>query len=357
MSRFMCADLAALEPYVPGEQPQDKKYIKLNTNESPFPPAEGVKRAVCERADMLNLYSDPVCTVFRRAAAERYGLGVENVSPGNGSDENLLHIFYAFLRDKGVAFPDVTYGFYKVLCGALGIEYKIVPLKADFSVNVGDYASISTPVCIANPNAQTGIYLPPEEVEKLVLQNTARLVIIDEAYIDFGGQSCAPLVNKYDNLIVVQTLSKSRSLAGARAGVSFACEALTADIEKVRCSLNPYNINSMTMYAAAAALKDVPYFEKCTREVQSVREYAATTLKNYGFYVLPSLSNFLMAKAEGVSGQKLYEKLKERGILVRHFSDERIKDFIRVSIGTRAQTEQFLHAAIEIVREELHENG
>ena len=352
MSRFLCAELAALKPYVPGEQPQDKKYIKLNTNESPFPPAEEVALAVARREKSLNLYSDPDCRALKSAAAALYGLDEGCVSPGNGSDENLAHIFAAFLKDKGVAFPDVTYGFYAVLCSALGIRRTVVPLRKDFSVDVADYASVTCPVCLANPNAQTGICLPLRDIEKLVLQNRQRLVIIDEAYIDFGGQSCAPLVKKYDNLIVVQTMSKSRSLAGARVGFCFACPEVAADVERVRCSLNPYNVNSMSIYAAVAALGARAYFEECVQSVISVRGYTAERLKGMGFEVLPSSANFLMAKRAGTGGHALYEKLKERGILVRHFAEGRISDFIRVSIGTRAQMDRFLGAVRDILGEE-----
>ena len=357
MSRFLSKDLACLEPYVPGEQPQDKRYIKLNTNESPFPPAEGVAESAYLQAEQLNLYSDPSGAPLKKAAAGIYSLSPENVSLGNGSDENLAHIFRAFLKDKGVVFPDVTYGFYPVLCSLLGIEYKTVPLRADFTVDVGDYASFGCPVCIANPNAQTGVYLPPQKIEELILQNRQRLVIIDEAYIDFGGQSAAPLVEKYDNLIVVQTMSKSRSLAGARVGFCFACKELAAEIEAVRCSFNPYNINRMSMFAAVKSIQAENYFRECTEKIKSVREYTANTLKNMGFEMTDSLSNFLLAKHRAADGGKLYLKLKERGILVRHFSDETIKDYVRVTIGTKEQMDKFIEAAGLILAEEGYADG
>lgn len=216
-------------------------------------------------------------------------------------------------------------------------------------MDIADYSGISTAVVLANPNAQTGIYLEREQIEKLVLQNPQRLVIIDEAYIDFGGRSCAPLVTKYPNLIVVQTLSKSRSLAGARVGLCFADKELISAVEAVRCSFNPYNVNSASMYAAAAALGDVDYFKECTQKIISVREYAADIMKNMGFEVLPSRANFLLVRHGDIGGEKLYLSLKERGILVRHFSDKRIEDFIRVSIGTRGQMDEFLKAAGEIL--------
>ena len=351
MSIFLSTDLKYLQPYVPGEQPQDRRYIKLNTNESPFPPAPGAVAAAAEQAANLNLYSDPTCLPLKRAAADVYGLAPENVMAGNGSDENLAHIFRAFLTDKGIAFPDITYGFYPVLCSLLGIAHKVVPLRADFSIAVGDYKDVDCPVCIANPNAQTGIYLPPAEVQRLIEQSASRLVIVDEAYIDFGGQSCAPLVNKYKNLIVVQTMSKSRSLAGARVGFAFACAELIADLEAVRASFNPYNINRMSMAAAVASLSDSGYFADCTKKIQLVRQYTAINLNELGFEVLPSMSNFLLARHPAKGGEELYLALKERGILVRHFGDERIKDYIRVSIGTREQMDVFLGAVRAVIAE------
>lgn len=356
MTRFLSDCLSSLEPYVPGEQPQDKKYIKLNTNESPFAPAEGVVEAAARQAAMLNLYSDPDALPLRRAFAAPFGLTERNVSLGNGSDENLGHIFTAFLQGRGAAFPDVTYGFYPVLCSLMSIPYKTVPLRADFTVNVADYAAITCPVVLANPNAQTGIYLDEEQIGELVLQNRNRLVIIDEAYIDFGGRSCVPLVKKYDNLIVVQTMSKSRSLAGARVGCCFACEELIAEVEAVRCSLNPYNINRMSMAAALCSLQAEDYFQQCTKNIQSVREYAATKLKEMGFEVLPSRANFLLAGHAKVSGKTLYERLKAEGVLVRHFGG-RIENFIRVTIGTRSQIDVFLALAGRILAEVKNEKG
>lgn len=351
MSEFLSKDLKGLEPYVPGEQPQDRRYVKLNTNESPFPPAPGAVEAAKAQTGALNLYSDPVCAPLKRAAAAVYGLEECNVTAGNGSDENLAHIFRAFLTDKGVAFPDITYGFYPVLCSLLNMEHKTVPLKEDFSIDISDYENIDCPVCIANPNAQTGMYLPPAEIEKLLLQNAGRLVIIDEAYIDFGGTSCAPLVNKYKNLIVVQTMSKSRSLAGARVGFAFACKDIIADLESVRASFNPYNINRMSMFAAVESLKDKSYFEECTQKIAFVREYTAVNLMELGFKVLPSRANFLLVSHKSIGGGELYARLKERGILVRHFSDERIRNFVRVSIGSKEQMDLFLGAVRAILGE------
>ncbi len=350
MSRFFSENLKGLEPYVPGEQPQDKSYVKLNTNESPYPPAPGVEEAARMQAAKLNLYSDPSAAPLKKAAAELYGLDASMVSVGNGSDENLAHIFRAFSdSSRGMACPSVSYGFYPVLCSLLGIRYTPVPLREDFSIDVGDYAVIKDNVCIANPNAQTGIYLPPDRVEELIKQSADRIVVVDEAYIDFGGQSAAPLVKKYPNLIVVQTMSKSRSLAGARVGLCFACPGLIADIESVRCSFNPYNVNRMSMFAAVKSLQETDYFYSCVDKIVRVRSFLTRELEKLGFEVLPSKANFVLAKCAKTGGEELYLKLKERGILVRHFSDERIRDYVRISVGTRGQIETLLKAVRQIL--------
>lgn len=261
----------------------------------------------------------------------------------------LAHIFRAFFGDCGAAFPDITYGFYPVLCSLLGIRYKTIPLREDFTVDIGDYSGISSAVVLANPNAQTGIYLEREQIEKLVLQNPQRLVIIDEAYIDFGGRSCAPLVTKYPNLIVVQTLSKSRSLAGARVGLCFADKELISAVEAVRCSFNPYNCKLCKYVrrrggARRRGLLQGMYAKNNIRAGICRRYY-----EKYGLRGAPSRANFLLVRHGDIGGEKLYLSLKERGILVRHFSDKRIEDFIRVSIGTRGQMDEFLKAAGEIL--------
>ena len=351
MSEFLSKDLKGLEPYVPGEQPQDRRYVKLNTNESPFPPAPGAVETAKAQAEALNLYSDPVCAPLKRAAAAVYGLEECNVTAGNGSDENLAHIFRAFLTDKGVAFPDITYGFYPVLCSLLNMEHKTVPLKEDFSIDISDYENIDCPVCIANPNAQTGMYLPPAEIEKLLLQNAGRLVIIDEAYIDFGGTSCAPLVNKYKNLIVVQTMSKSRSLAGARVGFVVADSGLISDLKKIKYSFHPYNVNTLSMLLAKNAVEDDEYFKSTVARIVKTRGDLTDGLRERGFYVLPSSANFVLARTPKMGGEELYLQLKSRGVLVRHFSDERIKDFVRITVGTDGETAELLKAIDGILKE------
>ncbi|MCD8373452.1 MAG: histidinol-phosphate transaminase [Clostridia bacterium] len=343
MTKYFSEDLQGVSPYVAGEQPQDKSYIKLNTNESPFPPSAGAVEAAARQAERLNLYSDPTCGPLKQAAAEFYGLKPENILCGNGSDEVLYFIFRAFCsKNKGMACPDVSYGFYPVLCGLLNIPYIPVPLKADFTVYPPDYAKIIGNVCIANPNAQTGVYLNLNGVEKILRRHPDDVVVLDEAYIDFGGQSALSLLKSYKNLIVVQTMSKSRSLAGGRVGFAFADAEIISDLDAVRNSFNPYNINRMSMFAAAESLKDVSYFRSCVDKIIETREYTVMELEGLGFEVLPSSANFVLAKTEKICGETLYLKLKERGILVRHLTDDRIKDYVRITIGGRGQMEKLI---------------
>lgn len=359
MTRFFSEELGGISPYTPGEQPQDKKYIKLNTNESPFAPAKGVAEAALKEGVKLNLYSDPTLDPLKEALAKVKGVKPENITCGNGSDEVLFLIYKTFCsKTRGMACPDVSYGFYPVLCNLLNIPYTPVPLKEDFTINPADYAAVESYVCIANPNAQTGIYLDLNGVEELLKQNKDRLVVVDEAYIDFGGESAVSLINTYDNLIVVQTMSKSRSLAGGRVGYAIACKDIIADLEAVRYSFNPYNINRMSMFAAVKSLKDEKYFKDCTSYVQSVRKLTVMGLENYGFEVLPSSANFVLAKSSKIGGRELYLKLKEKGVLVRNLPDERIKDYIRVTIGSDENMATFLKKIKEIFEEEgLNEDG
>lgn len=351
MSRFLSGSLEGLRPYEAGEQPRDGEYIKLNTNESPYPPAPGVEQAVLAQAARLNLYPDPSQERLRRAAGELYGLDGSYVSVGNGSDENLALIFRTLCTDRPLAGPDVSYGMYPRLCKLFGIEHVVLPLREDFTINLDDYSGISANVCLANPNAQTGLYVPAEQIEAFVSANSGRLVIVDEAYIDFGGTSCAPLVKKYDNLIVVQTMSKSRSLAGARVGFTFACPELIAEVEAVRHSFNPYNVNGMSMAAALISLGRQDYFYQCTKKIVATRGHMTAGMQALGMQVLPSLANFVLAKSEKTGGRELYAELKRRGILVRHFSEERIDGFIRVTVGTQEQTDALLCTLADILKE------
>ena len=353
MSRFFSPNLSALKPYTPGEQPRDMQYIKLNTNESPYPPAPSMAALIASEAEKLNLYSDPTATVLHEAIADYYNISADRVIATNGSDEVLAFAINAFGSGKSLAFPDITYGFYPVYANLFGIPYTTIPLNDDLAICVEDYASIDSTVVIANPNAQTGTYLPLSKIEELVSQNTDRVVIVDEAYIDFGGESSVVLTDKYDNLLVVQTFSKSRNLAGARVGFAVGCADLIADLNRVKYSFNPYNINRMSMVAAATAMKDVTYFTECTEKVIATREYTAEELTKLGFTYPKSMANFILAETDKMDGKALYQALKSRGVLVRYLGDERIKNSIRITIGSKEQMENFIQITKEILEEQL----
>ena len=340
MSRFFSSKLSSLVPYTPGEQPKDMKYIKLNTNESPYPPCKEVVNAALTEAGKLQLYCDPTCSALHTELARQYGVNKEEVLATNGSDEILNFAFMAF-SDKAhpIVFPDITYGFYPVFAEINGIPYEKIPLKEDFSIDVNDYVGINKNIVIANPNAPTGMYLENSEIEKIVSSNPNNVVIIDEAYIDFGGESAIPLTKKYDNLIVTRTFSKSYSLAGARLGFGVANEALIRDMNTIKYSTNPYNVNRMTQEAGVSAIRNNSYFMENCKKIVEAREYTSLELKSLGFTVLPSMANFVFAKSDKIDGERLYLELKSRGILVRHFTSERIKDFNRITIGTREQME------------------
>lgn len=334
MSKYLAEELQKLAPYTPGEQPKGGEYVKLNTNESPYFPSRYAVSRVTEKAlDELRLYSDPESAALRDAIAKHYRLKRENVAVGNGSDELLAFAFRAF-GQNGACFPDVTYGFYKVFAALTGTAAEEIPLKEDFTLNARDYFGKKKLVVFANPNAQTGIFLPLADVERIVKNNADSVVLADEAYIDFGGESAASLVGKYENLLVVQTFSKSRSLAGARVGFALGNAALIGDLERVKYSFNPYNVNRLSALLATAAMEDTSYFSDCTEKIVKTRAFTAEELKRRSFTVLPSSANFLLAKSAKTGGRELYEKLKERGVLVRWFSDKRIADFVRISIGT-----------------------
>ena len=354
MSRFFSENFASLTPYTPGEQPKERQYVKLNTNESPFPPAPGVAAAVAEQAGKLQLYSDPEITTLRAKLAETYSVSPNQVICVNGSDEVLNFAFMAFADNKRpLAFPDLTYGFYPVFAQLNRIPYEEIPLLDDFSINVDDYIGLNKTIVIANPNAPTGLCLPLSEIERIVASNPDNVVIVDEAYVDFGGESAISLVPKYDNLLVTQTFSKSRSMAGARLGFGIGSEQLIADLNTIRYSTNPYNVNRMTEAAGVAALEDDAYFKANCRTIMENRAWTTEALENLGFTVLPSSANFVFAKSEQIDGGELYAKLKDRGILVRHFTKERIKDFNRITIGTREQMQTLVAAIEQILKENL----
>ncbi len=352
MSKFFSAKYAALTPYTPGEQPKDLQYIKLNTNESPFPPPPSVVEAARAEAAKCQLYSDPTCAALVEKAAEYYGVKPTQILPTNGSDEILNFAFMAFCdKDAPAVFADITYGFYSVFAQLNGVPYKTVPLKEDFSINYRDYLGAKATVFIANPNAPTGLALSRAEIEEILKANAENIVVVDEAYVDFGCESCVPLIDKYDNLLVTQTFSKSRSLAGARLGLGFANEALIADLNTVKYSTNPYNVNRMTMEAGVAALNEREYFDGKCQEICKTRTYTANALRDLGFTVLPSKTNFLFVRSDKIGGEELYLALKKRGVLVRHFTGDRIKDFNRVTIGTREQMQTFVQTVKDILEE------
>ena len=345
MSRFQSQTLRCLTPYTPGEQPRDMTYIKLNTNESPFPPSPKAVSAAAEAARTLQLYSDPTCRALCERLAELYGVSADQVVVTNGSDEVLDFAFQAFCDEQTPAvFADVTYGFYPVFAARNGIPCRIVPLREDLSVDVTDYFEAEGTVVLANPNAPTGLALSREQIEQILIHNPDRVVVVDEAYVDFGGESCVPLVHKYDNLLLTGTFSKSRSLAGGRLGFGIGSRALIADLQTVRYSTNPYNVNSMTMAAGLGVLSDEEYTRRNCQTIVENREWTAEQLRARGFELTDSRTNFVFAKHPSVGGEQLYAGLKARGVLVRHFSAPRTRDYIRITIGTREQMETLLLA-------------
>ena len=344
MSKFLVDKYKGLEPYVPGEQPQ-KIHVKLNTNESPFKPSLKGRILAKKEASKLMLYPDPEVKSLVSAMAKTYGVKESQVIMTNGSDEVLNFAFMAYCVSSNPAFfADITYGFYKVFAGINAVPYKEIPLKDDFTIDINDYLNEKGTIFIANPNAPTGIALGLSEIEKVVKSNTDRIVVVDEAYVDFGGESAVKLIDKYDNLLVTQTFSKSRSLAGARLGFGIASEKIIEDLVKIKYSTNPYNVNRMTAGVGLGAILDKNYFEKNIKKIIFNREYTESELKKLGFTVTNSKTNFVFAKSDKISGKDLYLRLKEQGILVRHFDKEKIKDYNRITIGNLKQMKTLIRA-------------
>ncbi len=352
MSRYMSSRFDGLEAYVPGEQPQDMEYVKLNTNESPFPPSPEVLSAVnAAETRRLNLYPDPEGKVLRERLADMYGVKPGNVFLANGSDELLSFAFMAFCDEtRPVAFPDISYGFYPVYANLYRVPYREIPLREGFVLDPADYCGLNRNIVIANPNAPTGRAISVAGIEEIVRTNPNHVVLIDEAYIDFGGQSCLPLIETYDNLLVCQTFSKFRSLAGGRLGFALASEGLIAGLDKMKYSTNSYNINRLTMAAAIATLDSNGYYVENSKKIQANRAYTTQQLARLGFETLPSLTNFIFTRSRSVDGKTLYRELKSRGVLVRHWDKARIADWCRVTIGTREQMDIFLEKVREIVK-------
>ncbi|HAN21616.1 MAG: histidinol-phosphate transaminase [Clostridiales bacterium GWF2_36_10] len=354
MSNFLDKKLVSLKPYVPGLQPKRiDGLVKLNTNESPFPPSPLVLDAVSKGVNDLNLYSDDKCTRAVSAIAAFHGLSTDNVFLSNGSDETLAFIFHG-LCQNGAAFADITYGFFKVYSSMFGVKETIVPLNDNYKINIDDYKDIKSTVFIANPNALTGILLPLIEIEKLIQQDLNRLVIVDEAYIDFGGESAVELIDKYKNLIVVQTFSKSRSLAGGRIGFAIADKELIADLNTLKYSFNPYNVNSLSILAAEAAMSDKPYFEECRKTIIENRNYLTNELRSQGFIVLESSANFIFAGQNNkIKAVDYYSELRKNNILVRYFTERRTADFVRITIGTMEQMQRLTSITENILKEHI----
>ena len=349
MSRFMNPQLAGLEAYVPGEQPRDMQYIKLNTNESPYPPAPSVVEAMTgEQVELLRLYSDPTAKGLKEKLAALYGVKTENVFVSNGSDEVLNFAFMAF-GSQGVVYPEISYGFYSVYGDLYRLKQEQIPLKEDFSIDFRDYCCKHKMVVIANPNAPTGMSIGIDEIEVILQTNPDSLVLIDEAYVDFGGESCLPLLESYDNLLITRTFSKSRCLAGGRLGYAFGSPAVISDLEKIKYSTNPYNINRLTMLLGEATVDAEVYYQQKCAEIIHTRVWTADQLRELGFTVLPSKTNFLFAQTDKMDGGELYEQLKKRGILVRHFTNKKISQFNRITIGTPEQMAVLIDTLKEIL--------
>lgn len=350
MSKFLDGRLSGLKSYIPGEQPKPGEFIKLNTNEFPYPPAEGVAKAAFDAVSNVNLYSDLKCKKLKENFEKIFGFGENKVIFTNGSDEALYLCFLAFCgKDCGAAFADITYGFYSVYADLCCIEKNIIPLSEDFSIIPEQYYGLNKTVFIANPNAPTGKKLTLEQIEGILANNPENIVVIDEAYVDFSGETSTVLLEKHDNLIVVGTFSKSRGMAGARLGYIISSESIIEDLEKVKFSINPYNVNSITQALGAAVLENNGYYEERINEICKTRDEFSERLRAVGFEVLPSKTNFIFAKHNSLEGAYIAECLKKRGILIRRFDNERIKDHIRITIGTPEEMEAVYNAVCEII--------
>ena len=354
MSRYFSGKYAALTPYVPGEQPKNREYIKLNTNENPYPPSPKAIQYASEAAKNLELYSDPECTELHKKLAGNLGLKPTQIMATNGSDEILNFAFMAFCdKDTPAVFADITYGFYPVFSEINNLPFRIIPLKEDFSIDITDYFNAGGTIFIANPNAPTALALSVNDIEEIILHNPDNIVVIDEAYVDFGAESCVPLINKYDNLLVTRTFSKSGSMAGARLGYGIACENLIRDLFTVKYSTNPYNINSMTMAAGIGAVEEWNYSNENCKKIIETRENLKDELRSLGFEFTDSVTNFIFAKHKSISGDDFYKRMKDNGILIRHFNNAKISNYNRITIGTPEQMKEFIRIAKEITEENI----
>lgn len=352
--RFWSQRIRDVEPYVPGEQPKDRRYVKLNTNENPYPPSKKVAQALAQvDTDSLRLYPDPDCYALRKALADSKGLLPEQVFVGNGSDEVLAFCYLAFMDDETPAiFPDITYSFYPVYAAFFGNNARIVPVNEDFTIPMEEMMRDDGTVILTNPNAPTGIAVPLETIVALCRANQNHLVIVDEAYVDFGGESAVSMIGEFDNLLVVQTFSKSRSLAGMRIGFAYGNESLIAGLNAVKNSINSYTLDRMALSAAQAAVEDEAYTDDTCRRIAETREKTAGKLLDMGFVVLPSKTNFLFVSHKTAEASVIFKKLREKGVLVRYFNKPRINNFLRITVGTDEEMNILVSALTEILEEE-----
>lgn len=344
MSRFFSKNYDGLKLNILDEKPQQKKIMKLNNNESPYPASPFVYRSLDQfEVENLRMYTYPQDNKIVNVIAENFGVNEGQVAIGNGANEILAFAFMAFQNDeKKFYFPKVSYEFYGRYSDIFGMKKIEIPLRGDLSINPKDYYNLDGTIVIANPNTPTGIALTIYEIEEIIKTNRNNLVIIDEAYVDFGAESCVPLLEKYDNLLIVQTFAKSRNLAGARVGFAIGHHEIIEDLNKIRFSFNPYNINKLSIIAAAAAMKDKDYFKKCTHEIMKTRDRFSKEMKDLGFIVLDSKANFVFVRSMSIQGIEFFNALKDRNILVNHCDIPEIKDYVRVTIGTPQQMESFV---------------
>jgi histidinol-phosphate aminotransferase len=351
MNRYWSKQIEDLDPYIPGEQPQDQQYIKLNTNENPYPPSPSVANLLRNfEAAQLRRYPDPESTDLIEVLAANQGLNASQVFVGNGSDEVLAHAFQAFFRqDYPILFPDISYSFYPVYCKLYQIEYHQPALDSQFRINIRDYAVANGGIIIPNPNAPTGIALETGALRELLADNPESVVIIDEAYVDFGAESASQLIAEFPNLLVVQTFSKSRSLAGLRLGFALGQENLIEALQRVKNSFNSYPVDSLTSACALASLTDEDYFQQCCQQVIASRERLSAELQQLGFEVFPSSSNFVFVRHASADAATLYHELKSAGILVRYFKKARIDNCLRISIGSDPECDALIAALHKIL--------
>ncbi|MBP3039571.1 histidinol-phosphate transaminase [Bacillaceae bacterium Marseille-Q3522] len=354
MCKYWNEIVKKLEPYVPGEQPKDRFYIKLNTNENPYPPSSYVLKAIKQAVDdRLRLYPDPNCDELRETIAGNFGLSSDQVFIGNGSDEVLCFSFMSFFStDRPVLFADITYTFYKVYAGLCQLKTKIIPLDDDFNFPVSAFCKDNGGIVIPNPNAPTGKLLPLSLIKKILEANRDNVVIIDEAYIDFGGESSVPLICEYPNLLVIQTMSKYRSLAGLRIGYALGNRELIEGLNRLKNSFNSYTIDRLALAGAKAAIEDQHYFQHTAEKIIATRELTIGELRKLGFHIIPSQANFIFITHPFKQAGQLFQQLKSKGILVRYFNKPRISNYLRVSIGTDEEMKQFFAAAKTILEEE-----